>query len=401
MSVEKLNTRQRDRDVIAALFSSLTELEVLGRNTLPLPLGDGHAAQYDEAWFANVLPRLIEFEELASQITDRQAEEQYIDAFARLFNQSMVRNDQVIWPYKTQSNASRSIDNVMTLAGRRGWRCLMISPVFDNLYLYGTERRVNITPLPERELRAYGADAIDTKSYGLIFLVTPNNPTGYTLESQTLRDIARKCARERATLAIDASFRGYDESGADHYKILAEEGTSFIVIEDTGKLFPTRERKVSVISCSNDLKRDLHEIVEIDVLGPATPVVILCTYFLKEFQDLGLENAVRGRVRRARRAIRNELAGTILRPARVSINSTLPVEFIEIMDDRFNDLDVVQRLQQRGLGTLAGRFFWQTQADREANNRYIRLSLLKEERLFASAMEVLRGSLMEDFNDRP
>ena len=208
---------------------SLTSVEVSTRNDpdIEYPVADGHADQTDAWYWKEAVELLPSFEEIAAGLRDREAEELFRAQSMELFGQSGAGVDI---NFRILPNASLAIDVAMTAFARREWNVLLMEPVFDNLALYGKERGVYEWPLDEAALRQYGADAVDTATADVVFLVSPNNPTGFTLDEETLTAIAQKCARDRTTLAIDASFRAYDTSGANHYAILREAGCSWICL---------------------------------------------------------------------------------------------------------------------------------------------------------------------------
>lgn len=376
------------------LVDSLTFVEVSTRNDPKIlyPLADGHADQVDARYWKEAIELLPTFEKAAAKMRDREAELLFRERSMDLFGQSGADDDI---NFRVLPNASLAIDVAMTMCARRGWNVLLLQPVFDNLALYAKERGVDVSPLDEAALRQYGADAVDTVTADVVFLVSPNNPTGLTLDEGTLTAIAEKCARDRTTLAIDASFRAYDTFGADHYAVLREAGCSWIVIEDTGKVLPTAERKASIISCSNDLKADINQICELHVLGWSRPILVMLAHLFGHFQAVGLEEAIHGRIRLARGLVRKAVAGTFVRPAPIAIDSTLPVEWLEILDDRYDDLAIAECLAQQGLGVLPGRHFYWAGND-EANRRFIRISLLKDEALVKKAAERLRSALLNN-----
>lgn len=373
---------------------SLTEVETRTRNDpeILIPTADGHAGQQDEDWWLATERLLPEFEERARGMRDREAEELYVRGFMSLFHQHGSGDQN----YKLLPNASLAIDVVMTLCARRGWRVQLLEPCFDNLYLYAKERRVPVQHLPEERLRDRGAYAVGGAGVDLAFLVAPNNPTGYTLDAEAMSMIAELCARNRITLAIDASFRAYDKSRADHYAIVKEAGCSWIIIEDSGKTWPTSERKASILSCSNDLKKDINEICEMHVLGWSTPILLMLSHLVGVFEAIGIERALHLRVRWAREIVRQAVSGTFVRPAPSTLESCLPVEWLEILDDRYDDLAVTSQLAKRGLAVLPGRhfFFSRLQGEKAATN-FIRISLLKQRHILLAGARVLRNGLLE------
>jgi hypothetical protein len=366
---------------------SLTQVEIHSRNNLRWSWADGHMGWYDAPWMEGMPNRLPACDEAANCMTDREVEESYFCTFMELFQQFGAEGVF----YKVLPNASLSIDVVTALAKRRGMRVQLIEPVFDNLYLYSRERQVPLTPLPEVRLRSYGAEAIDTK-VDMVFIVNPNNPTGFTLTATDFREIAQRCAQHRITLAVDASFRAYDLSGADHYHILRDEGCSWITIEDTGKTFPTRERKASIICCSNDLKKDLAELVEIHVLGWSSPVLLYLKEMFEAVGKIGIADAIIEPTQCRRAALRKYLKGTYLRPAMNALNSTLPVDFLEITDDRFSDELLTRHMAKYSVGILPGHhFFWSESAKID---RYIRVALLKSETGFLEGLDAFRSAIL-------
>jgi hypothetical protein len=75
--------------------------------------------------------------------------------------------------------------------------------------------------------------------------------------------------------------------------------------------------------------------------------------------------------------------------------STLPVEFLEILDDRYDDLALTAHLANRGLAVLPGRhFFWSAAAKSKPVNRFIRVALLKEMGAVKSGARLLRQGLL-------
>ena len=378
------------------LPSSLTEVEIFSRNSSQIlyPLADGHAGQYDEPWWKSTVNKLPAFDLQAAKLSDREAEKSFFKSFNRLFNQFGAQEFQ---NYKVLPNASMSIEVMMGVAKRRNMSVMLLEPCFDNLYRYGLEKGISIQSLPEDDLFQKGIDAVDTQRVDFLMIVSPNNPTGCTLDSQLLKQLAEQCARDRVTLVIDASFRAYDTTGADHYSIVKEAGCSWAIIEDTGKTWCTRERKASILSCSNDLKKDVNEIVEIHVLGWSTPILCMLTHLADTFENIGLDKALRQRVSHSRALIRKAIGGTILRPATVALNSTLPVEWIEVLDDRFDDLAIVKHLTNYGIGVLPGRHFYFSNAARSSKpaKQFIRVSLLKEQNMLESAAAELRRALLE------
>ena len=86
--------------------------------------------------------------------------------------------------------------------------------------------------------------------------------------------IAEEAARRRILLCLDTSFRGFDTRAQhDSYEILEAVGGDYIVIEDTGKLWPTGELKAGFIATSRSLDDEVKRALS-DVLLTVSPVIL-------------------------------------------------------------------------------------------------------------------------------
>lgn len=81
------------------------------------------------------------------------------------------------------------------------------------------------------------ADAID-ESVDVVFLCSPNNPTGRTIAPDVLEAIERKCREAGALLALDECFLGFVADGASRSRVrAAAAGTGLIVFRAFTKLY--------------------------------------------------------------------------------------------------------------------------------------------------------------------
>jgi aspartate/methionine/tyrosine aminotransferase len=90
-------------------------------------------------------------------------------------------------------------------------------------------------------------------------------------------------------LCVDASFRGFDmRAQFDHYEIMHQVGVSYIVIEDTGKLWPFGELKLGFLAVSEDVRPAVEHALS-DVLLTVSPFVLKVVEALSaEARDGGL-----------------------------------------------------------------------------------------------------------------
>ncbi len=103
---------------------------------------------------------------------------------------------------------------------------------------------------------------IQNKKLDALFMVNPNNPTGFVIDAAMMKNIVVLCCRLNIILILDTSFRFCHKTAIDEYALLVEKGASFIVLEDTGKQWPTLDAKASLLSYSKNLAQEIRAIYE-------------------------------------------------------------------------------------------------------------------------------------------
>ncbi|MBR8640614.1 aminotransferase class I/II-fold pyridoxal phosphate-dependent enzyme [Streptomyces tuirus] len=134
----------------------------------------------------------------------------------------------------------------------------VLHPTFDNIADLLVTRGLALVPLPEPALldRDWPGPAVP-----YIFVTHPNNPTGLVIPEDHLRSLAEHAARHGQTVIMDASFRGQvRDAQYDSYAVLEEAGADWILIEDTGKLWPTHELKIGMLAYSERTKLPIQEL---------------------------------------------------------------------------------------------------------------------------------------------
>ena len=104
-------------------------------------------------------------------------------------------------------------------------------------------RGLQLVPLSERVLQA-GDPFAAHPEIEAVLVANPNNPTGTVLSAPALERLARACAERGAPLVIDQCFRAFDPRAQyDTYALLDGTGVEYVIVEDTGKLWPTAGRQ--------------------------------------------------------------------------------------------------------------------------------------------------------------
>ncbi|CAL2070372.1 MULTISPECIES: aminotransferase class I/II-fold pyridoxal phosphate-dependent enzyme [Streptomyces] len=247
----------------------------------------------------------------------------------------------------------------------------LVHPTFDNIPDLLRGRGLKLLPVPEAELTGGEPELPD--EVGAVFVTTPNNPTGWVLSEDGLRRLAAFCARTGRVLAMDTCFRAQDERAQyDTYAILEESGAQWVVIEDTGKLWPTLELKAGFLAWGEHTDLPLLEYFS-DVLLSVSPLVLLLLTRFAQDAERGGYTELHGLIARNRRALAQVLDGGPVRltdpDARISVaRVTLP-------EDGPDAVALYDELVRRGTHVLpCGPFHWDRPQD---GVRQVRLALAR------------------------
>ena len=369
---------------------TLTTIEALGLASRH-DLANGHASQDLAPAQRAIVDRLPELWRRAARLRSADAERLYRDAFRTLAEcPSLAAYDR----FKICPTASNSIDTVATWLAEEGLATALIEPTFDNLYLILKRRGVQLVPLPEATLRAEDpAAALAATGAGAVFLVNPNNPTGFVLDERAFTAIVDACAANRQVLVLDNTFRFFTAPRFDMYRILIASGIRWLSIEDTGKVWPTQEIKASLLFTSPDLFAAIDRIYDEIFLCHSNFALAILTEFLLDAHRRGLANAVWQTVAERRALVRRALQGTALEVHPASLPSTLSVEWLRIRSRFASDLALVEHFRERNLVLLPGRQFYWSRRGPAAVTDSVRLALLKPGPDFLAAVQFIARDL--------
>ncbi|MEO7262328.1 MAG: enduracididine biosynthesis enzyme MppP [Jatrophihabitantaceae bacterium] len=165
----------------------------------------------------------------------------------------------------------------------------LVHPTFDNIADLLRGNGLDLVPLEEDRLYESDLPEEILRHVGCVFVTTPNNPTGRVLSEQRLVRLAAQCARSGVVLALDTSFRGFDPRAQyDHYAVLAASGCRWLVIEDTGKLWPTLDLKMGLLVSSECIDLPVYQIYSDILLGVSPLILLLATRFADDAAQGGL-----------------------------------------------------------------------------------------------------------------
>jgi aspartate/methionine/tyrosine aminotransferase len=367
------------------MFKNLTGYEI---DTLPQSynLTDGHAFR---RWFAAeeaIIDRSAQLFKDNNRRLQIEIEREYILDFSRLARQTCDENALGYLMCFTASMAFEIVANYLRL---NQLSLTLIEPCFDNLADIFHRHQIPMRPLPDALLEAPSdtfARTLRTLDSDAICLVTPNNPTGMTLAEGNLRRLLHFCKEHRKLLILDNCFRAYLPRHLvyDQYQLVLEAGIDTILIEDTGKTWPTSEIKAPffVVSRARGLFGRIYDIYT-DFLLHVSPVGIK---LMHEFIRLSQQDdmaSIHEVVRVNRKALYDNLVGTFLTPCERPFAS---VAWLRI-DHSLSGLELKQILDEHGVFVLPGNhFFWH---DRRQGEQFIRIALARDADVFREAATLL------------
>jgi aspartate/methionine/tyrosine aminotransferase len=349
-------------------------------------LTDGHAFR---RWFAAeeaIINRSADLFKNCDRRRQVEIEREYVRDFLRLAGQTC---DENALGYSLCFTASMAFEVIANYLRVNRLSVSLIEPCFDNLADIFRRHEIPMRPVPDALLEAprdafeHGLDGRDSDA---ICLVTPNNPTGTALAEDNLRLLLEFCRDHGKLLILDNCFRAYSPRHLvyDQYQLVLEAGVDAVLIEDTGKTWPTSEIKAPFfgVSRARGLFDQIYDIYT-DFLLHVSPVGIR---LMHEFIRLSQQDdmaSIHEVVRVNREALYHNLAGTFLTPCERPFAS---VAWLRI-DHPLSGLELKRILDEHGVFVLPGdHFFWH---DRRRGEQYIRVALVRDADMFREAATLL------------
>jgi len=382
-----MNNRVNNR--ATGFYYNLTQIEVQGLNK-QYNLADGHAYHAMPASLQPVIQDMLGIWEYAGSKPIPLIEEQFKLATAELIGSPTLAR---LNTYSISPTASNSIDIVGAWLNMRNRKVGLLEPVFDNLHLLLKRRGVKPVIIQERDL--VDLEKLQTKInlYKLdsLFIVTPNNPTGFELNEQELKDLCDLCAKNKVALFVDTTFGLYSKQRIDNYKILEESGVDYAVIEDTGKTFPTQDMKASLMVYSRPLASDMRMLYEEIFLCSSSFTLALLGKLLQKTHEVGLDKVVWDEVAVRRQHLERALAESPLKLTGKSNACALPLAWLDSSATGLPDTMLVTELMKHQVAVLPGRFFYRGSRYKDAT--HVRLSLMKPDNIFYGGVKALGQAL--------
>ncbi|MFJ9089756.1 aminotransferase class I/II-fold pyridoxal phosphate-dependent enzyme [Streptomyces sp. NPDC102384] len=369
----------------------LTQHEIQALQTR-FNLADAHTHQEQSQTQRDIVSALPDLWYEAEQSRQIDLENTFKEAFFRLHGQDSVRADATMLSYA----ASISTLVAGMYLSRNEISVSLVEPCFDNLP--DVLKNVGVSPRPVPESALHDADRIYDElvrhvKTDALFLVDPNNPTGFTLLEhgrKGFEEVVRYCVDHDKLFIVDLCFASFALADPrfgrfDLYKLLDESGVRYIALEDTGKTWPLQDAKCALLTCSTDLHEEVYNI-HTSVLLDVSPFIL--NFLTRYVEDSIADNmkSVRDVVTTNREIAQKVLDGSLLEHIEPTVN--VSVAWFRITDEQVKATELQRRLAEHDVYVLPGTyFFWNTPERGEA---YVRMALARDAVEFKDSVVALR-----------
>jgi len=379
----------------APTLVDLTQHEIEALKTR-FNLADAHTHQRQAPSQDKIVARLPDLWYESENTQQAFHEQRLIEAFFRLHKQPTAAALG-----KTLLSYSASVSTMVAAmyCAQRDMTVALVEPCFDNLVDLLKHMQTPLAALPEHYLADPETiyDNLKKIEADALYLVDPNNPTGFSLLKDGRRgfeEVVRFCKDHGKMLLIDFCFASFALCDPRHdrfdiYELLEDSGVTYAAIEDTGKTWPVQDAKVAMITASEDIREDIYNIHTAVLLNVSPFVLNVLTHYIEDSIQDGF-GSVRDVIEENRCTARGALIGTVLDYVEPVVNTS--VAWFRLTAPELTATEM-QRLflAEEQVYVLPGTYFYWRQP--EKGERYIRIALARPPETFAAAMTAMRGVL--------
>ena len=283
--------------------------------------------------------------------------------------------------------AGVAIDLVGRCLAARTGTVGVIHPTLDCLPALIRGRGLRTIPISEPRLRRRDPLA-GLEAIGGLYIANPNNPTGGVLDPDELRRLAEACVRRNVALAIDACFRVFDPAAQyDTYAVLDATGVDYVVIEDSGKLWPLAGIRLAFLAFPEHTKLGIAE-ASADLLMNAPPFSALVVEAFANDMAAGGMAVIHRQIATNREILAEALAGS---GAHLVDNGTKVSMALLRMPEGHSSTRLWGRLLRRGVHAVPGRPIWWARP--RQGDHYLRVALAREPDVIERAGGEIRAEL--------
>ncbi|MGB6162345.1 MAG: pyridoxal phosphate-dependent aminotransferase [Pseudonocardiaceae bacterium] len=373
----------------------LTQHEIQALRT-EFNLADAHTHQRQSSSQRKIIEQLPMLWYEAEQGLQETYEHRFTEAFFRLRGQPTV-----LAKGKTLLSYAASISTMVAAMFLKQHRMAvtLVEPCFDNLHDVLANVGVPTYPIGESALTNPNMIYSELERHvrtDALFLVDPNNPTGYSLLAhgrKGFEEVVRFCRDHGKLLLIDfcfAAFTLFDSKLArfDVYELLENSGVTYMAIEDTGKTWPVQDAKCAMITVSDDIREMVYNIHTSVLLNVSPFVLNMLTRYIDDSIDDDF-CSIRDVLMRNREIARNTLDGSILEYQEPVV--PVSVAWFRIDHPKLTASELQSDLLGEKVYVLPGRYFYWSQPSK--GDSFVRIALARDPEMFATAMTRLRQVL--------
>jgi aspartate/methionine/tyrosine aminotransferase len=364
-----------------------TELERLAlRNEINL--SDGHARHdLSPAQRGIIADALARFDEARAR-RQEDIELEFLEWFLKCAGQSFDGN---LSRHFLSYSSSSAISLAAQFCRMRGQRVLLIEPCFDNIRHLLITHGVDVCAVSELELLNLQDLRKHLDSNTAVWLVQPNNPTGFCLDESRLVELAKLTATAGATIIIDFAFRFFAKSLYEwqQYKAFEAIGVDYLCIEDTGKTWPIADLKVGLTICSIRCAPLVHTLHDQLLLNVSPLVLLILRDFLRDSFVRGVASNVRVNVDRNRTEVRKLIELGLVEAASPACENT-PLELLTL-PGQLAAMDLWRSLRACGVDILpAKNYYW---SNTDFGHSQFRVPLLRPHADILRAVPIIETTL--------
>ena len=253
-------------------------------------LADAHTHQSQSPTQRKIVESLPKLWYEAEDKMQHEMDEKFIKTFFEVQRQNYALKTPTFLFYA----ASIAMIAVANHLKRKNLSVSLMEPSFDNIPDIMKNMGVSIKPISEElfhDIDNLYDNLKKSVKTDAIFLIDPNNPTGFTLSGKGkyakkgIEELVRYAKDNNKLLLLDlcfASFMLLDDELVifELYELLEKSGVSYIAIEDTGKTWPLQDAKVALLKTSKDLHEEINIIHSSYLLNVSPFILNLVTQYI-------------------------------------------------------------------------------------------------------------------------
>ena len=374
---------------------------------------DGHARQTLSGAQRKIIENSLELFDISQTISQEEVEAKFLKSFFECGAQTIIpqgknETSNEVSPTIQQRHVAipnRDLNAFFTYASSsaikmaaqycrmKNLKIYLIEPCFDNILLLLLTEGVEVIPIGEDQLDDLDSLAKNLGPDSALWVVQPNNPTGFCMEPEVFKDVISLVSECKSTIIIDFAFRFHAASLRtwDQYSTLENSNATFIGLEDTGKTWAAADIKVGITLCSADAAPIIHQLHDELLLNVSPLQLLILTEFINDTLKFGIENTVRNDVEINRQLLLSLVdSGLLLRSSEWSSN--VPMELLGLRHEIPSTL-FWGELRKRGVDILpAHNYYW---SDTEKGKSFFRIPLSRPRKDFETAVPIMKQTLIE------